>query len=235
MSENKGRLSLSLPDQKDYEIAYNLAIHLAAEKLASPEVFEEQCRRSDSVCRTNSVSRIISLNYLNREYQITLPEISISLTDSDKTVELRDQILILHYITQARGTPLSNSLISYQELKEGSVYYPNFVQRAVKPLVDYFGKNPERLLNVSKELNGHKADFGDIAVTIQAFPRVPVTLVIWKGDAEFPPDASILFDNTILDYLTAEDVNVLCQSTVWYLVKALQSNSSTSQKQENGN
>ncbi len=68
-------------------------------------------------------------------------------------------------------------------------------------------------------------NYGDIAVTIPAFSRVPITLVLWRGDDEFPPNANILFDSTILDYLSAEDVNVLCQTIAWQLVKSFQNRS----------
>ncbi len=74
------------------------------------------------------------------------------------------------------------------------------------------------------ELGGTKTNYGDTSVVIPAFSRVPINIVIWKGDEEFPPNASILFDETVLDYLSAEDINVLCQTLTWRLVKSLKLN-----------
>jgi len=225
MNNNIEHLSVILPDQKNYEVAYGLAFKLAGEKLSKMEDLEGQCLKSDSICRIKDSSRSIVLKYLNREYQITLPEINISLSDSAEPVELRDKILILHYLTRASGIPLSGQLIAYQELKEGAIYFPSFFKRAVKPLIDTFGNNPQLLLDASSEMGGGKTELGDLAVTISAFSRVPITLVIWRGDEEFPPNANILFDSTILDYLPVEDVNVLCQTISWRLVKTLSSRS----------
>jgi hypothetical protein len=222
MSESLNHISIALPDQKNYEIAYGLAYKIASEKLSNIEDMEEQCRKSDSVCRATAATRIVILKYLNRTYQVALPGIDIRLQNSDEPVELRDKLLILHYLTLARGTPLSNQLIAYQELREGATYYPTFVKRAVKPLIDYFGQTPEKLVDLSRDLGGFKTAYGDTAVTIPAFSRVPITLVLWRGDEEFPPNANILFDNTILDYVSAEDINVLCQTIVWHLVKSFQ-------------
>ena len=154
-----------------------------------------------------------------------LPGVTINIQDSDAEAELKDKALILHYLTQAKGTLLSGKLIAYSELKEGAVYFPSFHKRAIKPLIDYFGSKPEKLLEVSSNLNGQSVDYGDIAVTIPAFARVPITLVLWKGDEEFPPNANILFDSTVLDYLSVEDINILCQTIVWHLIKILQSES----------
>jgi hypothetical protein len=211
----------SLPDQKNYEVAYGQAFKLAAEKLSGLPDLEDQCQKSASTCRIDNFSRIIILQYLNRTFQVSLPNINISLADGDTQVELRDKILILHYLTRAKGTPLSNRQIAYQELGEGAAYFPSFTKRAIKPLIDNFGSNPEKLLEISAELGGYKVNYGDAAVTIPAFSRVPITLVLWKGDEEFSPNANILFDSTILDYLSVEDVNVLCQTLAWQLVKSL--------------
>jgi hypothetical protein len=232
MTENIEHVTISLPDQKNnvipgslldqgYAAAYGLAFKLAGEELSGLEDLESQCRRSNSVCRNSGSSRLISLQYMNRTYQVILPGITIRLEGSAADVELRDKILILHYLTRAHGTLPSNKVITYQELRQGATYFPSFFKRAVQPLIDYFGRSPERILEASKELGGRPATYGDVAVTIPAFTRVPVTLVLWKGDQEFPPNGSILFDSNILDYLSVEDINVLCQTITWFLVKSL--------------
>ena len=223
-------VAFSLPEQKDYSYSYGLAYKLACEQLAKVDDVAELCRRSGCSYNTVDSKKIISLEYLNQTYQLTLPGIVITKEGSEEEVPLRDRILIVHYLTQAKGTPISNRLITYKELKEGANYFPTFFKRAVKPLVDCFGKCPEKLLDAARALGGQKASCGDVAVTINAFRRVPITLVLWKGDEEFPPDGNILFDSTILDYLSAEDVNVLCQTIAWELVKFYRSGGDTSEK-----
>jgi hypothetical protein len=43
--------------------------------------------------------------------------------------------------------------------------------------------------------------------------------VLWKGDEEVSPNGNILFDANISDYLSTEDVTVLCETITWKLVK----------------
>ena len=222
MNENMEHISPALPDQKNYEVSYGLAFKLASQKLLAFVNLEEQCQKSDSIYRNDGKSACIELKYLNRGYRICLPEVSVAFADSAEEVELRDKILIMHYITQAKGTALANSKIAFKELKEGANYYPTYFQRAVKPLVDHFGKTPEKLVELAQEIGGYKTDLGDTAVTIPAFSRVPITLVLWSGDEEFPSEANILFDGTVLDYLAAEDLIILCQTISWKLVKLQQ-------------
>jgi len=211
---------LSLPDKKNYEYGYELAFKLACEQLAKIDDIKQQCLKSGAQYQIKDSQKVITVEYLNRQYQVTLPDIEISIKDSGEAVPLRDKILILHYLTQAKGTLLSNKTITYKELPEGLIYFPTFVKRAIKPLLDHFGKEPHRLIDIAKLLGGQKAEYGDTAVTINAFRRVPITLVIWQGDEEFRPEASILFDSTITDYLTTEDIHVLCETIAWRLVKS---------------
>jgi len=208
-------------NQNSYEYGYELAYKLACEQLAKLNDVEQQCLKSGAQYLLIDSQKVIIVEYLNQSYRITLPDIEISLTNSEGRVPLKDKILILHYLTQAKGTPTSDKLIAYKELPEGASYFPTFSKRAIKPLVDYFGKEPHLLVDEAAKLGGHKADYGDAAVTINAFSRVPITFVLWRGDEEFPPEGNIMFDSTISDYLSTEDINVLCEAIAWRLVKLL--------------
>jgi len=210
---------LTLSIKKTDEYGHELAYRLACEQLTKIADIEQQCHKSDA--QYIASSKTIIIKYLNQPYQITLPDVDISLTDKGEPVPIRDKILILHYLTQAKGTPLSSKTITYKELIEGINYFPTFYKRAIKPLVSYFGSEPQRLPETAKILGGYKVDYGDVAVTINAFSRVPITWVLWKGDDEFAPEGSILFDSTVSDYLTNDDIHVLCETIIWRLVKLL--------------
>ncbi|MBI4285907.1 MAG: DUF3786 domain-containing protein [Chloroflexi bacterium] len=214
---------MPLPIQRKDEYGYDLAYKLAGERLAGLTAadIEAQCQRCDARCETADSQQKITLPYLGRDYLITLSPIAISLKGSGENVPLRDKILILHYFTQARGTPLTGKLLAYRELPEGANYLSTFALRAIKPLLTRFSKEPERLVEAAAKVGGHQAAFGDVAVTIQAFPRVPITFVLWLGDDEFPPDGNILFDSSVPDYLSTEDINVLCEAIAWKLVRSV--------------
>jgi len=210
-----------LPNQQNYEYGYELAYKLACEQLAKFDNIGQQCLKSGAQCQVIDSQKIITLKYLNQSYQIVFPDIDISLIDSEEEVPMRDKILILHYFTQAKGTPITNKIIAFRELPEGANYFPTFAKRAIKPLLDYFGREPVQLIDTAKKLGGHRVDYGDVAVTINAFSYVPITLVLWQGNGEFAPEGSILFDSTISDYLSTYDITVLCETISWKLVKYL--------------
>jgi hypothetical protein len=208
-------------NQNKHEYGYGLAYKLACEQLAKIDNIDQQCLKSGAQYQVTGSQKVIILEYLNQLYQIVFPHIDISLVDSEMEVPIRDKILILHYLTLAKGTLATNKLIAYQELPEGFNYFPTFSKRAIKPLLDRFGKEPHWLVDATEKLGGHKVDYGDVAVTVNAFSRVPITIVLWRGDEEFAPMGNILFDSTVSDYLSIEDINVLCETITWKLVRLL--------------
>ncbi len=198
------------------EQGFELPYKLAREQLAKISDIEEQCLKSGA--RYAGPNKII-IDYLNKPYHIILPDIEISLEDSEVEVPLRDKILILHYFTLAEGTPATGILITYKQLPGGVSYFPAFSQRAITPFVKCFGKEPRLLIDVAAKFGGYEAGYGDVSVTIDAFKHVPITFALWRGDEEFAPNGNILFDANISDYLATEDVTVLCETIAWKLVK----------------
>jgi hypothetical protein len=203
-----------------WERGFDLSYRLACEQLAKIGDIEEQCRRSGA--RYLGPHEIV-IDYLNQPYHIRIPEGKIVLEDSGTETPLRDKILILHYFTGAKGTPATGKSIAYKQLQGGVSYFPAFSQRVIGPLVKNFGRGSELLRKAAAKLGGCEADYGDVSVTINAFDQVPITLVLWKGDEEVAPNGNILFDANISDYLSTEDVTVLCEIIIWKLVKNISS------------
>ena len=187
----------SLPEKKGYDQAYELAYKLACEQLLKTENIEQQCQKNDARYLTEGSSRKIIIQFLNQSYQITLPDIEFSMVGCEDEVPLKEKLLILHYFNSAKGTPATGRLITFRELPEGTVYFPTFTKRTVEPVLRYFGKKPDLLLDAAGQMGGQKAEYGDTAVTINAFSRVPITIVLWRGDEELTPQGSVLFDANV--------------------------------------
>jgi hypothetical protein len=156
----------------------------------------------------------VTIEYLNRSYVMAIPGMEISLRDSPRRcedIELTDRILMLHYLITAKGTPATGKLIGLRQAPGGMCEHASFSREVLTPLLNHFGKEPERLVEAAAKLGGTRVSYGDVAVSIKAFPRVSVVIVLWRGDDEFAPNASILFDSTVTDYLSTEDMSVLCE------------------------
>jgi hypothetical protein len=44
---------------------------------------------------------------------------------------------------------------------------------------------------------------------VTVLPRIDVVVALYRGDDEFPPDATLLFRRDIVDYVSLEDITHL--------------------------
>lgn len=158
--------------------------------------------------------------YFGQPRRVVWPEVTVAPADREGELPLTEQILILHYLERATGEPVSGVNIDFRAVPEGSFYWSAFVSRAKKPLLETFGRDPDFYREVAAAMGGIPVDLGDVAMQFQAFPLVPVTHVLWRGDEEFDPDASILFDETISGHLSTEDIAALAGASVYRLMAA---------------
>lgn len=158
--------------------------------------------------------------YFGQLRRVVWPEITVTAVEDGKEPPLTEQILILHYLERATGEPVSGVTVDFRSVPEGSFYWSAFVARAKKPLLETFGHDLDLYREVAAALGGVPVPMGDVAMQFQAFPLVPVTHVFWRGDEEFEPDASILFDETISEHLSTEDIAALAGASVYRLMAA---------------
>jgi len=207
------------------EDAFDLSYRLACEQLAKISDVRQQCLRSGA--RYIGPNDVV-IGYLNESYRIRIPNCKISLDESGAEARLIDKILLLHYFTRAKGTEATGELITFKQLSGGVSYFPAFSQRAIGPLLRKFGSDTELFRKAAAKLGGREAGYGDASVTINAFDRVPITLVLWRGDEDVAPNGSILFDASVSDYLPTEDVTVVCETIIRKLARSVPSTEASS-------
>lgn len=120
-------------------------------------------------------------------------------------------ILVLHYLKKRlQGLPrLTGKWISFKELPGGEIYYPAFRKRAIEPVLKRYALQPEILREDAAVLSGRTVSHGDVGVVIDALEGVPILVVLWTADEEFSAEANILFDRSIAEIFSTEDVAVL--------------------------
>ncbi len=161
----------------------------------------------------------IVLPFLDRRYRLTLPNLTFSDRDvPQREVPLQEQVLLLHYLQAAEHPLPGGQWIAYREIPGAAFYFDAFVKRAINPLKGTFGQDPSALPRVAALLDGQPGATGDVACIFHPLPRVPVQLVLWQADEEFPAEASILFDRTAGRMLSPEDAAWLAGMLVYRLM-----------------
>ena len=164
----------------------------------------------------------LNLKYLNKNVNISWPELVFSFEESAEELPIQQQIILLHYLNGSKGLKAAGNWIAYQEIPDGRFYLDAFLRRAKNPMVKAFGDQPDLMVKLAMSVYGARPfDQGDVSAVIQALPMVPVALIIWKGDEEFSPEGNILFDRTISDIFSAEDVAWLAGMIIYPLMGML--------------
>jgi hypothetical protein len=204
-----------LPKQENYTLARRMAV----ESLGQSNLQERSARGGAWYTQGPDGEIQVGFRYLGRELLVSFPQGTIETRNGQGPISPREEILILHYLETASGAPLVKKWASFSEIPGAAFYHSVFLMRCKSPLVKFFGEDPEALLSVAKEVGGEPLNLGDIGVKIRAFPFVSLALVLWRGDAEFPAEGSILFDASVNEYLPVEDTVILAETIVWKLIK----------------
>jgi len=196
----------------DYEQARKIAI----ESLAKTDFIQLQQNAGFS---QNSSATSMIVPFLNRVFRIGLPSFEFTDFESEsKEVPIQEQVLILHYLKSEAFPSPTGRWVSYREIPGATFYYSAFLSRAVDPLKKVFGQNPDGLKKAAERLHGKQADTGDAAYEFYPFPKIPLMMTIWAGDDDFPPEANIVFDETIGKILSPEDIAWMAGMLVYRLM-----------------
>ena len=155
----------------------------------------------------------LSLKFLADEYTIDCRQKKIFSLSCNVPAKDFAAILILHYLAQKlKGLPeLTGEWVSFKELSGIQGYAEAFRKRAIEPIIIKYGKSPESILAVLERLPAKKAGQADVSIVVEVFAGVPALVELWRGDAEFEPEANILFDQSISRIFCTEDIVVLAQ------------------------
>lgn len=200
-----------LPKQDNYEEALTMGLEILERKDPGRVAAKSGCEL---------VGRAIVAPHLERHLVLELDPQKFFIRETGEEAPIWLAILLLHYLNNADGRLPNGTLKHFREFKEGHFYEPAFNRRTKEILVQVFGRTPEMMKKAGLKLNGKIIDTGDAAVELAYFPYLPVTCILWAGDEEFPPEASVLFDETANLFFSAEDMAVAGQMAVLELLKA---------------
>jgi hypothetical protein len=204
---------MELTKQKNYQQAFELA----CASLRKVDV-EERGRKAGAQYRREEEKAVIALPFFSDTYELVFPEM-IFRSSTQKTISLVVRVLLLHYLIRADGSPLIGRWVGYKDIPGGLLYAGVFARRVTDRLVKRFGSAAKDFQDAGSTLGGQPAGVGDASFTLRALPFVPLQYVLWEGDEEFSASLQVLFDASVVHYLSLEDVVVLGQMATGRLLR----------------
>ena len=149
---------------------------------------------------------LLVVKSLNEEIEIRLPEYSFV-----QEVEEWQQLVLLHYLDLGDGTPASEELITFGNLKDGLIRGTKFDRTLVQGLEKFLkGKTEKELCTICEELGGEQVKSNaDICMKFDFLPNYPLWLKIWLADEEFEASGKLLLSKSADHYLTVEDAVIV--------------------------
>jgi hypothetical protein len=164
------------------------------------EIPEEICRRA---LVSYGHEQGFLLPFLNQTFQILPRTRSIvplySHAPKIKSFEL--DLIILTYLLRVQAMEMSEKMVNEKQIPGGEAFFRGPHSLNTRPMEEVFGEDREAFLSAGRSLNGKVRDLGDAAIYLPVLPRVPVTLILWEKDDEFPAKVTVNFDSTISSHL----------------------------------
>jgi hypothetical protein len=179
----------------------------------SPEHWKALARRDlETVCR-NAGARYhpptgVILSLLTADLLIDLNRRSLRWLNHGRWEGVDDSfvlLLCLVYLLNAKPYPLTDELVSVQDLKCAHFFHgPHELK--VQALLDRYGDDVTAFTRSARHLGATDLDLADVSFKMKVFPKVPMVYLLWKGNEEFGPSMSILFDRSIEHHLPADAI-----------------------------
>ena len=191
--------------ETNYEKALDQALKTALASLREKDLFDAAFR-SGASCEGEGRLKI---SLLNRTADLDLHQGRIMIQGS--LAEIRVSVLILHYLLRASGSPLTGRMVGFKEIPQGALYFQPFRNRVCIPVLRMLSKDQAGFEARAEKIGGERRKIGDLSYRFKVFPYVTAQYVWHQGEEGIPPDLNILFDASIPEYLSTEDVVVMCE------------------------
>jgi hypothetical protein len=160
---------------------------------------------------------------LNTEYVVNISDRQIFYAQTGsppRQVDFIEQLCLLAYLINAQDLPLANKLVKAEALPSGQFFFRGLHSLPTEKLEKAFGERPERLNRAAEQFNAEQCEFGDASIGLYVLPRIPLTMVIWRGCDEFPSRTSILFDQTAAAHMPLDALLAVVTLAVDEVIKA---------------
>ncbi len=150
----------------------------------------------------------LTLPFLGNELLVDRKRCVLCRKSGDHCQPAKDpfvELLCLVYLLNVGPEPLTDDIVSVHDLNDAQFFKgPHDIK--TQPLLQYFENDLTGFLKASERLGGELVDMADGASKLWPFPKVPIYYLLWKGDEEFEPRLSILFDRSVECHLSADAI-----------------------------
>ena len=175
---------------------------------------ENVCRRALCQYENDTHSYLLSVwgeDYLVNPSGFIIKRLGLRSADIDDLMGL----FIIYYLLKCKNVEIENDWISEKDMPGGVTFFRGPHAIPTELISNKFSGMIGEFNQCCQLLDGHPLEMADSACSFSITSRIPVAVLLWDGDDDFPAEAKILFDRTITEHLTLDIVYslavVVCQ------------------------
>ena len=167
-----------------------------------------------ALCRYDSNKGCYILSVWGEDYCI-FPEASriMRLGDDKSNTHTLFGLFMVHYLLTSKEIPITKEWISEKDIPGGATFFRGPHEIPAYLIEKRYGDNVGGFSDACEQLGGMPLDMADKAYAFRIAPRIPVAILLWKGDDEFPAESKMLFDRSIIEHLALDIVFSLAVET----------------------
>jgi hypothetical protein len=171
-------------------------------------------------CGGELVEQDIRVNYWGEWVRVSCIDWKVRKEADGAECSIYDTGMLLYYLREADGIPMSDKWIGYRELPGGNFYSQAFQGYSGDRLAKAYGERPEDYAQAARELDGiHLDGLPGVAYAFLPLPRIHLATILYPGDEEFAARASVLFDAAASHYMTTDGLALLGAGLVGRLIQ----------------
>ena len=169
---------------------------------------EDVCKCA--LCRYDGESGCYTLTIWGDDYMVSPHEQLIKrVTDNLSAPGEIFYFFILHYLLHSKESEVTNQWISEKEIPGGDLFFSVSHEIPTSLISDRYSNDIASFKRRCEKLMGAPLDMADASYRFDITPRIPVAVLFWDGDEEFPPEAKLLFDRSVAGLLAPDIVLAL--------------------------
>lgn len=184
--------------------------------------YEVQCEQYHQLFKNydpTRIARILGLSfdenflyvtYFGISYRLRLLDGSLEKQTRDlwtEEVYFNEAMSIYHHLRYTKDFPhLTGEWVPTSEIEGVSTRNTRLPDPLLLPFAMHFSGKSEQLEEACQRLGGHKLNLGDVSYEFLSFPQVPLRLIFWDADEDFPAQVQVLADRGAADYMHFETI-----------------------------
>lgn len=161
-------------------------------------------------CQFDPGQQLYTVNIWGQPYCVDLKNDEIRPQGKGlKTYHDYWHLFILYFLMKSDNRAPSGDWVSEKDILGGAAFFrgPHTIPTDV--ITARFGQDIDGFKKACEKLKGIPLEMADAAFLFHITPTIPVAVLFWQGDEDFPSEAKLLFDRTIAQHLPLDIIYAL--------------------------